>query len=242
MPLKVDLSQFSLKKFRSYARFDYGQEEKLRSSLDHHFAMDCFVRALESPIKHRPEILIGAVPIGESTDSQIVFQITCMRKIENYVALNDFFTAVCRPEYVEQFREELEEQYQWSAAIYLPASDGKLMKPRAVRLHHRRGIKFVSPNGLPVKCVDRTSRWGNPFEIGRDGTREEVIQKYRDWFWTGTEPKKIGRYVVDPRWLRDHIHELRGSNLACCRPGLPCHADFLLEQANQLEPTLQGAR
>jgi len=81
MPLKVDLSQFSLKKFRSYSRFDNGQEEKLRSSLDHHFAMDCFVRALETAIKHRPGILIGAVPIGESTDSQIVFQITCMRKI-----------------------------------------------------------------------------------------------------------------------------------------------------------------
>jgi Domain of unknown function (DUF4326) len=129
MPLKVDLSQFSLKKSRSYSRFDNGQEEKLRSSLDHRFAVDCFVRALETAI---------------------------------------------------------EEQYQRSAAIYLPTSDAKLIKPRAVRLHHRRGIKFVSPNGLPVKCVDRKSRWGNPFEIGREGTREEVIQKYRDWFWTGS--------------------------------------------------------
>ena len=78
----------------------------------------------------------------------------------------------------------------------------------------------------------------NPFEIGRDGTREEVIQKYRDWFLTGTEPRKIGRYIVDPRRFRDHTHELTGFNLACCRSGLPCHADFLLEQANQPEPTL----
>jgi hypothetical protein len=57
MALKVDLSQFNLKKFRSYSRFDNGQEEKLRSSLDQHFAMECFVRALEvndSAVKPTP--------------------------------------------------------------------------------------------------------------------------------------------------------------------------------------------
>src|SRR5262249_51936298 len=141
-----------------------------------------------------------------------------------------FFIAVCHRESVEEFCAELEKQYQRSAGIYLSALDPKLTKKRAVRLHHRRRAKVVSPNGLPVKCVDRTSRWGNPFEIGKHGTREEVIQKYRDWFLTGTEPRKIGRYIVDPRRLRDHIRELRGFNPACCRPGLPCHADFLLEQ------------
>jgi hypothetical protein len=122
MPLKVDLSQFSLKQFRSYSRFDNGQEEKLRSSLDHHFAMECFVRTLETAIKHRPGILIGGVPIGESTDGQIVFQITCMHKIGNGVAWDDFFTAVCRRECVEQFCAELEEQYQRSAAIYFTSA------------------------------------------------------------------------------------------------------------------------
>ena len=242
MPLKLDLSQFSLNQFRSYARFDNGQEEKLRSALDHHFAVERFVCALETAIKHRPGILIGGVPIGESTDGQIVFQITCMHKIDNGVACDDFFTALCHRESVEEFCAELEEQYQRSAGIYLSALDPKLTKKRTVRLHHRRGTKVVSPNGLPVKCVDRTSRWGNPFEIGKHGTREEVIQKYRDWFLTGTEPRKIGRYIVDPRRLRDHIHELKGFNLACCRPGLPCHADFLLEQANQPKPTLQGGK
>ena len=242
MPLKLDLSQFSLNQFRSYARFDNGQEEKLRSALDHHFAVERFVCALETAIKQRPGILIGGVPIGESTDGQIVFQITCMHKIDNGVACDDFFTAVCHRESVEEFCAELEEQYQRSAGIYLSALDPKLTKKRAVRLHHRRGTKVVSPNGLPVKCVDRTSRWGNPFEIGKHGTREEVVQKYCDWFLTGTEPRKIGRYIVDPRRLRDHIHELKGFNLACCRPGLPCHADFLLEQANQPKPTLQGGK
>jgi hypothetical protein len=235
MSLKIDLSRFTLRQFRSYARFDNGQEEKLRSYLDYDFAIEFFVRALETSIKIRPGVLIGGVPISESTDGRIVFQITCMQKFENGVAWDDFFTAACGRESVEQFRAELEEQYQRSAAIYLPALAPELLKPMPVRLHHHRTVKVVSPNGLPVKCVDRVSRWGNPFEIGKDGTREEIIQKYRAWFLTGTEPRKVGRYVVDPRSLRERIRELRGFNLACCPPELPCHADFLLAQANQPE-------
>ncbi len=239
MSLKIDLSRFTLKQFRSYARFENGQEEKLRSYLDSHFAIECFVRALETAIKFRPGILIGGVPISESTDGRIVFQITCMQKAENGVGWDDFFTAVCHRDSVEKFCAELEEQYQRSAAIYWPASDSELMKPKPVRLHHQRSVKVVSPNGLPVKCVDRTSRWGNPFKIGKDGTRQEIIQKYRVWFLTGTESRKVGRYIVDPRSLREHIHELRGFNLACCPAGLPCHADFLLAQSNQPRSTLQ---
>ena len=29
--------------------------------------------------------------------------------------------------------------------------------------------------------VGRPSKWGNPFAIGRDGTRDQVIAKYRVW-------------------------------------------------------------
>ena len=27
--------------------------------------------------------------------------------------------------------------------------------------------------------IDRRTRWGNPFVVGRDGTREQVIARYR---------------------------------------------------------------
>jgi len=33
---------------------------------------------------------------------------------------------------------------------------------------------------------------GNPFQIGRDGTREEVVEKYRRWLW---EQIKLGNDV-----------------------------------------------
>lgn len=29
--------------------------------------------------------------------------------------------------------------------------------------------------------IGRPSKWGNPFVIGKDGTREEVIAKYAEW-------------------------------------------------------------
>jgi len=29
--------------------------------------------------------------------------------------------------------------------------------------------------------IGRPSKWGNSFVIGKDGTREEVVEKYRQW-------------------------------------------------------------
>ena len=58
--------------------------------------------------------------------------------------------------------------------------------------------------------------WGNPFKIGRDGTREEVIAKFRAWL-----PKQP--------WRMAHLEELRGARLGCvCKPK-PCHGDVYVE-------------
>lgn len=32
--------------------------------------------------------------------------------------------------------------------------------------------------------IGRPSKWGNPFVIGRDGSRADVIAKYRAWIVT----------------------------------------------------------
>jgi len=70
--------------------------------------------------------------------------------------------------------------------------------------------------------VARPSKWGNPFHIGRDGTRDEVIAKYREWLKT------------KPELLLD-LHELVGKDLLCWCAPLPCHADILLEMARRLQ-------
>lgn len=68
--------------------------------------------------------------------------------------------------------------------------------------------------------VGRPTKWGNPFIIGTDGTRDEVIQMYRD------------RLMVCPPLL-ELLPLLRGSDLVCWCAPQPCHADVLLELANK---------
>lgn len=63
--------------------------------------------------------------------------------------------------------------------------------------------------------VGRPSRWGNPFAIGRDGTRDEVITRYEEW--VQTQPS-----------LMAALPELRGKVLGCwCAPAR-CHGEVLL--------------
>lgn len=71
--------------------------------------------------------------------------------------------------------------------------------------------------------VGRPTKWGNPFKIGRDGTRREVIAKYREW-------------LLDNEALFLDLHELKGRDLYCFCSPLPCHADILLELANKGDP------
>lgn len=69
-----------------------------------------------------------------------------------------------------------------------------------------------------VVLIGRPSKWGNPFKIGRDGSREEVIAKYREWITKG-----------DGEHLLADLDELRGMTMACfCAPAA-CHGDVLLE-------------
>ncbi len=67
--------------------------------------------------------------------------------------------------------------------------------------------------------VGRPSKWGNPFEIGKDGNRKTVIDKYRSWVLT--QPK-----------LMEDIDELRSKILGCWCAPKACHAEILTNLAN----------
>ena len=70
--------------------------------------------------------------------------------------------------------------------------------------------------------IGRPSEWGNPYVIGPDGTREEVIDKYERYLKI-FRPDLIIRAKV----------ELKDKRLGCfCKP-LPCHGDILAEIANE---------
>lgn len=67
--------------------------------------------------------------------------------------------------------------------------------------------------------IGRPSKWGNPFAIGRDGDRQQVIAKFRAW-------------VVEQPDLVADLHELRGKRLGCFCAPLACHGDVLAELAD----------
>ena len=70
--------------------------------------------------------------------------------------------------------------------------------------------------------IGRGSKWGNKFVISKDGDREEVIRKYREW-------------ILNNKELLSSLHELRGKILGCfCKP-LACHGDVLAELVNESE-------
>lgn len=59
------------------------------------------------------------------------------------------------------------------------------------------------------------SKWANPFKIGPDGNRKEVLKKYE--IWIRQQPE-----------LMASLHELKGKRLACwCYPSF-CHGTILL--------------
>lgn len=77
-------------------------------------------------------------------------------------------------------------------------------------------------HGVPAGAVyiGRPSKWGNPFVIGADGNRADVIAKYKAWL------------LKNPKLVQDAKHELAGKSLVCwCAPEA-CHGDVLLNIAN----------
>lgn len=69
--------------------------------------------------------------------------------------------------------------------------------------------------------IGRGSKWGNPFKIGIDGTRAEVIVKYCD-------------YIATQPHLLAALPEIKGNVLGCwCHPHA-CHGDVLAELADAL--------
>lgn len=76
-------------------------------------------------------------------------------------------------------------------------------------------------HGQDVVYVGAPTKWGNPFVVGRDGNQEECVEMYK-------------AYIVTHPWIADMAKkELKGKNLECWCSPKPCHADVLLELANE---------
>ena len=116
-----------------------------------------------------------------------------------------------------------------------------MTEPVRLSLSRRKGFSLQAlsraTNGLPAVKVDRATKWGNPFVIGKGGVRDaaEAVDLYAKML-AGYFAIACGPEISDMRRIRQyvgrHLPELRGKNLACWCRGSSCHADVLLQIAN----------
>jgi hypothetical protein len=72
--------------------------------------------------------------------------------------------------------------------------------------------------------VGRPTKWGNPFKVAVHG-RDACIELYKSWI----NDHDCAGFVIG-RWAKE---ELRGKDLVCWCAPRPCHADILLQIANE---------
>ena len=68
--------------------------------------------------------------------------------------------------------------------------------------------------------IGRGSKWGNPFVIGRDGDRYEVVEKYKQY---------LKKQIKNGEVTKTDLQSLAGKRLGCfCKPK-KCHGDVLVK-------------
>lgn len=80
----------------------------------------------------------------------------------------------------------------------------------------RKGIVFIDKKRFP----QYSSNFANPYIIGKDGTREKVLIKYKNYILDKLKNDEL---------LMLELLSLKGKKLGCwCCPEM-CHGDILLE-------------
>ena len=114
-----------------------------------------------------------------------------------------------------------------------------------VRIQRKRTKGFdlqslsISVNGLPAACVDRSSRYGNPYVVKRNGKGWSVENSSGIWLFETKEKAHLAASKLFRAWIdapqnsslkRRGVLALRDRNLACfCSLTEACHADVWLE-------------
>lgn len=91
--------------------------------------------------------------------------------------------------------------------------------PKRIQRKRLKGWR-MPPNTV---YVGRPTKWGNPYIPERMEEFQDAVDHYRAWL-----------KLLISRGLSHNLSELRGKDLACwCPLDRPCHAEVLLELANQ---------
>ena len=83
----------------------------------------------------------------------------------------------------------------------------------------RKNIVIIDKRRYPEK----DSLFQNPFKVGKDGTLDEVLEKYESYLKVKLEDEEF----------REELLNLKGKRLGCwCKPDR-CHGDILLKYLNE---------
>ncbi len=84
----------------------------------------------------------------------------------------------------------------------------------------RKNIVFIDG----VRFPPQDSIWSNPFKISGDMSRDDVLEKYRNY---------LAQKLEDNPKMIDELKKLKDKNLGCwCNPD-KCHGDILIEFINK---------
>ena len=105
---------------------------------------------------------------------------------------------------------------------------------RIVNLKHEPALAAAlarHPVHAGTVLIDRRTKWGNPYRIGHNATREQVIELYRLELW---------RRIRSGEIALDELAGLAPMRLSCwCHPK-PCHGDVLARAADWAAARLGG--
>jgi hypothetical protein len=101
-----------------------------------------------------------------------------------------------------------------------------MSKPKRIQRKRTKGWRMSEQSNREVVYVGRPTKWGNPVYVSYEADkvdRQVAVEMYKNKLVRGELPFSI----------EDVRRELAGKDLACwCRRYWPCHADVLLEIAN----------
>lgn len=131
--------------------------------------------------------------------------------------------------------------------------------PKRIQMTRQRPWRAEHPDAV---IVSRPSKWGNPFAariphgetLQPSETRQHLVDQFRAWLIGGDRFDEVVERMplVDEQgrvWRTTAVRttrptpyevrqELAGRDLACwCPLDQPCHADVLLELANEGDPS-----
>lgn len=82
----------------------------------------------------------------------------------------------------------------------------------------RKVVRNGAPDAVNSVYVGRPTFLGNPYVIGPDGSRDEVVQKYAVWFQGQAQDAEFAQRV------REYCTD---KDLACWCAPLSCHAEII---------------